>query len=91
MSGRACCRACRRYNRVAIEVEEEQQERVNSISLPPPRHYFRGVALRRTAVVVLLVVMREHVARQHSLSTERTTARLHAWINGAGVCKSAPP
>ena len=46
-SGRACCRACRRYNRAAIEVEEEEtQERIINNSLPPPRHYFRGVAVR---------------------------------------------
>lgn len=46
VSGRACCRDCRRYHGVAIEAEEEgeKQERIINNSLPPRRHYFRGVA-----------------------------------------------
>ena len=61
--------------------EEEQQERIINNSLPPPRHYFRGVAVRCGAGLEVVVVTREHVARQTAQhSTEPwITARLHAW------------
>jgi len=83
--GRACCRACRRYNRVAIEeAEEEEQERMINNSLPPPRHYFRGVAVRSGGAGLGVVVTREHSTLHDSTEQQRrTTARLHAWTVGA--------
>lgn len=68
---------------------EEEQERIINNSLPPPRHYFRGVAVRCGAGLEV-VVTREHVAQQ--TAQHRTLDyRTPACMDGAGVCKSAPP
>ena len=101
--GRACCRDCRRYHGVATEEGEEEeeegegedrQERIINNGLPPPRHYFRGVAARSGGAGVGVVVTREHVSQQqhstarHSTAQHRTTdGRTPACMDGAVVCK----
>ena len=97
--GRACCRDCRRYHGVATEEGEEEeeegegedrQERIINNGLPPPRHYFRGVAARSGGAGVGVVVTREHVSQQQHSTAQHSTAqnngRPHACMHGRSSC-----
>lgn len=80
---RACCRACRRYNRVAIDLsggggggagEDHQQQPSAASSL----FSGRGGALWWCSSGLAVVVTREHV-RCTTAQNTTITARLHAW------------